>query len=1552
MIEMISTFGIGQPYDLFPSELGSPSRSSFTYLTYAGALAAPTGGSGVFDVYRAQRSEDGWATEERLSRSSSDALPWTLPGGISSDHEYTFSSDHRIDYLRGPDGSYELTGLGSVNNEPYARGRYISPGGTHVIFVTGKVEGARRVETQSQWCMEVNKCDVLPLEPNAPPEGTGAVYDRSADGPTHVVSLLPGNLPPGAGQQAFYIGTSKDATSVAFEVAGTLYVRADNGLEGERTEEVAGGAPVFAGISDDGRYLFYIPGGSKGTIHRFDTTTEADVEVNPVGEGEIVNVSGDGSHVYFVSEQQLDGSEGTVGQPNMYVWSGGSPEYVATVLASDLVRTSGAVAGVPALTTWTRLVANPEASTEDQGPGADSSRATPDGSVLAFESRAQLTPYDNAGHTEIYRYDDDAKELACVSCNLGGGAATSDARLQELRLVAPPFIVHNLSEDGNRIFFETSEALVEGDTNGANDIYEWRAEGGGSVALISSGKSPAYSLPEGWGPPFIGLTALLDPVPNLLLSVTPDGSDVYFSAKEALAPGAGENGTQAVYDARVDGGFPQQAAAVACVEEGCKLATSSGAEPALPGPRSEGTSGAGNVKPKKKTSCPGVKHRRVASGKRGRCPKRHKKGKNEGVRQASISATAVPTAGEPGARSNASTPPAGRQAAPALPGPVPAAAPTNCSAADFGIKKLEGSLSSTVAGAHPDFTTNIEFTGFESSGLEDACAAAEEVTVSLPPGLLGNPAAVPACSMGDFATFGACPPDSQVGVTKVKLGEPLHTGAIEPIYNLAPPHPDREVARFGFIADLYPVFIDVHVRTASDYGVTAIIYDPPGLGVVIRAKTTLWGDPSGKAHDKERFTTYEVLNCPLGHACLAENEERASTIPIAEHKAFMGNPSACEEMPLGVEAKSYQPLGQPSSATTALSPTTDCTNLPFAPSFEAEPTSHVAGAPTGLKTALKLPQHLGPEERSTATMREARVTLPEGMQVAAGAANWIGTCSEEEVGYHEEVDAACPDSSKLGTATILSPALSVPIEGTLYQRTPRPGHQLGLWLVSDALGLHIKLPGELEPDPTTGRLSAVFRDLPQVPVEEIDLDVWGGPRAPLQNPDHCGSFATDYSFTPHSNDPAVTGQSQMKITEGCNQGFSPTLHAGVTDPTAGAYSPFVLDLNREDGQQALRGFEVHLPEGELAKIKGVPLCPDAAAAAGTCPADSRIGTVQATTGPGPDPLQVPQPGKAQPAVYFAGPYQGAPYSIVTEVPAQAGPFDLGVLAVRSALEIDPETAQATVKADPLPQFFEGVGIAYRRLHAVIDRPEFSLNPTDCRETAVTSDVTSTQGAVAHPQARFQVDGCKALKYSPKLKLSFRGQTQRTGDPAVKAVLTQKSHQANTAAATVLLPQGEFIDNAHIGNPCTMPQFQADKCPKKSVLGTVKASSPLLDKSLTGKIYFRSNGGARELPDIVADLRGPIHIVLVGYIDAVKTGPESSRVRTRFLHVPDAPVTKATFSFFGGKRGLIENSHDLCKGTHRAGIELRAQNGRAVHTRPALDTSCSKTKHGRHHKERR
>ena len=1421
-------------------------------------------------------------------------------------------------YLSKPDGSFEPVGIGSEGTEPLAQGRYISPDGRHVIFSTGKQPG------QSVWCgQKSSECEVRRLEPDAAPTGTGAIYDREANGGTHVVSLLPAAVKQEAGQQAFYQGASRDGSSIAFKMGETLYVRVNSGEGGEKTEEAAPGV-VYAGLSADGRYLFYVEGGEDGTIHRLDTEAESDLEINSGAEGEVVNVSADGSHVYFISEVQIAG-QGTPDQPNLYVWNEAAVEFVTTVAPSDLERTSGTLEKLPALTRWTSQAVAPVNDIE-VGPGADSSRTTPDGGAIVFESKAELTGYENAGHTEVYRWAEGAGGVTCVSCEGGPEPATADARLQELTLVGPGTVIHNLTDDGSRVFFETGEDLSSDDTDeGVNDIYEWTEGSLGGSELISSGHSEAYPLAhEGKGLP----------VPNVLYSVTPSGGDVVFTAQDVLVPGAGEAGTQAIYDARVNGGFPPAPApSPPCTEERCRRATSAPGSSFLE-PQSDVTAGKGNVKPQRKRRC--SRSQKKKGGKAHGCKRRHgKHGGGAGKRRLARSSAAAEVSPSPSSSSSSAEVTKTETQAPSA-SATPSTSALIGDFNDFGIESFSGSLSTTTAGAHPDFSASFSFTHGTRAGRPWSDAHAEEISVSLPPGLLGNPNAIPRCRMGEFVAFANCETDAQVGVARVLITN--QGRAFEPIYNLEPPHPKQEVARLGFMAAFLPVFIDVKVRTASDYGVTATVHSPPSLSGVLESETILWGNPADESHDAQRLTAVEALTCSEVETACKNGGSRPSTIPVNGRKPFMTNPSGCDSGQLGLRVTSYQLPGKVFNASAPLTPITDCSGLPFAPSFTAEPTSHVAGAPTGLSTKLTIPQHEGPDERATATMREARVTLPAGMQVNPGAANWIEPCSAEQVGYQHEVDAGCPDGSRLGTAKIFSPALPEAIEGAIYQRTPEPGHQLGLWLVADQLGLHIKLPGELEPDKQTGRLTAIFRDLPQVPVSEIDLDVWGGDRAPLQNPDSCGTYATDFSFAPHSSDPLAVGSSQMQIDQGCGRPFGPKLKAGVAKPVAGKYSPLIVDLLREDNEQGLRGFELILPDGELAKIKGVARCSDAAAQAGACPEEARIGTVTAITGVGPDPLAIPQPGKPTPAVYLGGPYEGSPLSVVTIAPAQAGPFDLGHLVVRSGLGLDPDTNRAVIDVDPLPQFFEGVGLSYRRLHVVVDRPDFSLNPTDCREMAVDSTVTSMQGAVAHPSTRFQVDGCKALKFAPKLALTLKGGTKRADYPALTAVLKARKGDANIARATVALPHSEFLAQEHIGTICTRKQFAVDACPKGSVYGTATAWSPLLAKPLSGPVYLRSSNNV--LPDLVAALSGELDVNLAGRIDSTKAGG----IRTTFEAVPDAPVTKFVLRMRGGAKGLITNSTDACRRTHRAVAALRAQNGRASNLRPVLQfKGCAKHK---------
>jgi hypothetical protein len=288
------------------------------------------------------------------------------------------------------------------------------------------------------------------------------------------------------------------------------------------------------------------------------------------------------------------------------------------------------------------------------------------------------------------------------------------------------------------------------------------------------------------------------------------------------------------------------------------------------------------------------------------------------------------------------------------------------------------------------------------------------------------------------------------------------------------------------------------------------------------------------------------------------------------------------------------------------------------------------------------------------------------------------------------------------------------------------------------------------------------------------------------------------------------------------------------------------------------------------------------------------------------------------------------------VPAQAGPFDLGTVAVRAAVYLDPTTAQVTIKSDPLPQILEGVPLYYRDLRIEITKPTFTLNPTNCNPKRFESTVVSAQGAIATPSARFQVSDCGELKFNPKLALSLKGGTKRAHYPALRAVLTQKPGQANLARVATTLPHSEFLANEHIRTICTRVQYAAEQCPANAVYGHATAYSPILSKPISGPVYLRSSN--HVLPDLVADLGGEIDIDLVGRVDSV-----NGRIRTTFETVPDAPVSRFVLAMEGGKKSLLVNSTNLCRSVHRAKVAIDGQNGKTADQAPVVRAPCGKAK---------
>jgi len=871
----------------------------------------------------------------------------------------------------------------------------------------------------------------------------------------------------------------------------------------------------------------------------------------------------------------------------------------------------------------------------------------------------------------------------------------------------------------------------------------------------------------------------------------------------------------------------------------------------------------------------------------------------------------------------------------------------------FGLEAVEASLSTTQAGAHPDLSFTFDMKKDPESepnafGLKDSYAATRKVRFELPPGLIGNPNVLglpQQCSAAELAKalFAECPNGSQIGVAKIFAYE-LTATFTEPVYMMQPPGGDV-VARVGLIAGLFPTYVDFRVRSEGDYGLVADTNDASPAAKLIRLETTTWGVPADPSHNTDRCTPREAFI----NLCVKSPPRPPGSQPLP----FLTNPTRCGvPLGIGVSASSWlEPEQLEENTKEAPFPTiTGCDQLPFGPSLTAVPTSRRPGAPTGLDMTLRLPASDGVDVLEPSQMRDIRIDLPKGLATNAGLADGLDVCSKDEVRFGKREDAHCPLASKMASTEFEIPALPRRMKGAIYLREPEPGNPFRIWIIADDLGAHVKLEGQLELDKATGQIKSVVLDSPQAPVREVNLFFKSGFRAPLVNPQSCGTYLTHYDFTPWSGGPDAIGDTPMQIDEGCSGlgGFAPRLSASPIDAAAGEHSPFVFTVTRDDGEQNPVGLDISLPRGFAATFVGIPRCEGVAAETGACPPGSRIGKVIAAVGSGPAPLWVPQAGKRPTAIYLGGPYKGAPLSIVAVVPRQAGPFDFGDEVVRSAIFVDPVTGQATAKADPLPQIIEGVPIFYRTLHVNLDRPGFSLNPTSCAQKQTAATLTSTEGKVARPTSPFRATDCAVLPFKPKLFLRLFGGTHRGSHPRLKATLRMPEGGANIAGTSVALPRSEFIENAHFKTICTRVQFAAKICPAESIYGFAKARTPLFDEPLEGPVYLRSS--SNQLPDLVIALKGPpsmpIEIDLAGRVDSVNGG-----LRTTFEAVPDAPVSEFTLQMQGGDKGLIVNSTNLCAKPNRALAKFTGQNGKVATLHPLMQNSCKKAGKGRHKRHR-
>jgi hypothetical protein len=911
---------------------------------------------------------------------------------------------------------------------------------------------------------------------------------------------------------------------------------------------------------------------------------------------------------------------------------------------------------------------------------------------------------------------------------------------------------------------------------------------------------------------------------------------------------------------------------------------------------------------------------------------------------------------------------------------------TACASGGFGIESVEvraeeeNGVPATQAGSHP-YALTVKFAlnrkplsqtqkeaGLGDAGLfgqEIAEGDPKDVETTLPSGVAVNLLAVAQCSERELAKQ-VCTASSQVGDIAVDSPFALVSLAGEiPVFNIAPSSPNVAGALgFTFAGVGYIAHIVGSAHAGGDYGISALASGlPQGLdtdGLTL----TLWGDPSAASHCHQQFIGGPCVSVPAG-------EQPFLTLPTS----CPSEPSAAvrEELSLSARADSWQQPGvwTPTILSAPLAAMTNCQKLSFTPSIEVRPETTVAETPTGVSIALKIPQVEALGSLAEANMREAVVTLPANLVVSPSAVSGLAGCSEAQIGLSSPAPATCPEASKVGTVQARTPLLDHPVGGSVYlaqqgnagaaQGSNPFGSLIALYVVVEGSGVQIKVAGVVSLNQLTGQLTTRFANLPQLPYGEMTLNLFGGPRASLV-PDACGLYTTSALLTPWSTLPAGTpssesdhsigsteAQSSFTVDSGCNTNeLNPEFTAGTTSNQAGGYSPFVTTFTRQDSEQGFAAIQEHIPTGLLGSVAHVPLCGEPQAQDGTCGAASQIGTISVVVGPGSDPFEVP-PGR----IYLTGPppgrdpnLSGAPFGLSVVVPARGGPFDLGNVIVRAALEINPQTSAVTVATGPLPVMLQGVSALARSVTVEINRPEFIFNPTSCDPKTISATIDGSTGGVGSASVRYQATDCATLAFKPHFSVSTSGRTSRVSGASLDAKLVYPpappGTQTNIAKVKVELPRQLPARLTTLQKACLARVFEANpaSCPPASVVASATATTPLLPVGLSGPAYFVSYGGAK-FPELIVVLQGDgVTVYLHGETFISKNGITSST----FPAVPDVPVGSFDLSFPQGPDSALAANGDLCTSKLTMPTEFVAQNGvRLKQNTKIVVTECPPTR---------
>jgi hypothetical protein len=909
----------------------------------------------------------------------------------------------------------------------------------------------------------------------------------------------------------------------------------------------------------------------------------------------------------------------------------------------------------------------------------------------------------------------------------------------------------------------------------------------------------------------------------------------------------------------------------------------------------------------------------------------------------------------------------------------------------FGVDAIaDGDIAASLAGSHP-YQLSFNVALDQGGGGQDL----RDLTLEMPTGLITNPNALPKCRLADFQTSRSspfessqsgesCPDKTQIGTLDIESGGQMRRFGL---FNLVPP--PGIAAQVGASPFGKSIVFNTFLRPNADgsYILSLAATSIPQSLDLDRLDIALWGIPWNPSHDVERGNCLNEAEPILGWSKCSTGE--------AEQKprlAYLSLPTNCSgPLTFNARANAYQqpaPFSAQALNRTAQGQPVElaaCSTLTFSPQTLGFLSDDKASSSSGFNFRLTNNNAglITPHLRAPSQTRQAIVTLPEGVTINPSLGEGLLGCTLAQYaaeGAFTVQGSNCPNGSKIGDFSVRSPLFDELIRGAIYLAQPddpattTPGAEnpfdslLAVYLVarSQDRGILIKVPGRLILDQASGRLTAVFDALPQLPYTDLDVNFRPGQRAPLITPPNCGPATTPITMIPWAAGAANfttnnasfirTGIEGGPCPDGSDLPFNPGVIAGGVNANVNSYTPYFVHMIRKDTEQEITSYSLILPKGITGKLAGVPFCPDAGIAAAraatgfaeiahpSCPQASQVGRTLAGYGVGPALTYAPG------RVYLAGPYHGAPLSLVTVNAATVGPFDLGTVVVRSAFTVDEHSAQLQIDSrasDPIPHILAGIPLHLRDIRVYMDRPSFTHNPSSCEASQLISNLTGSGNRFGDPSddsnasatAHFQLLNCLNLGFKPKLGLRLRGGIRRGAYPQLRATFAARGPQdSNLDSIEVNMPHSEFLAQNHIRGICTRVQFAAERCPANSAYGTAVAFTPLLDQPLRGNVYLRSSSG--RLPDLVASLySGAIHIVLEGKIGPGKHGG----IRTLFSELPDEPLDRFVMQLNGGKHGLLVNSTNICAIPPTASVKALAQNNVGAVFTTTLRGQCGKGK---------